>query len=180
MGLCRLSGLRIFRTETAQPLMKRAIYPGTFDPVTYGHIDVLTRACRIFDEVIIAVVANNQKGPLFSPEERVELIEENIQDIPNAKLETFDGLAVDYARSKEAVALVRGMRAVSDFDYEFQMAQMNRHLDDELETIFLMPSPEYFFTSSTLVKQVFKYTDRDTRFVPPNVHAALKKRYNIA
>ncbi|MEM7671776.1 MAG: pantetheine-phosphate adenylyltransferase [Verrucomicrobiota bacterium] len=159
--------------------MKRAIYPGTFDPITYGHIDVLKRACRIFDEVIIAVVANRQKGPLFTPEERVGLIAENIGNIPNARLETFDGLAVDYARSKGAVALVRGMRAVSDFDYEFQMAQMNRHLDEELETIFLMPSPEYFFTSSTLVKQVFKYTDRDTRFVPPNVHAALKKRYNI-
>lgn len=159
--------------------MKRAIYPGTFDPVTYGHLDVLKRACRIFDEVIIAVAANQQKGPLFTPEERVELIKENIEDISNAKLETFRGLVVDYARTQGAVALVRGMRAVSDFDYEFQMAQMNRHLDAELETIFLMPSPEYFFTSSTLVKQVFKFTDRDTQFVPPNVHAALKERYNI-
>lgn len=159
--------------------MKRAIYPGTFDPVTYGHLDVLKRACNIFDEVIIAVVANYGKDPLFTVEERTSLIQDNIQGIENARLDTFSGLAVDYARAKDAVALVRGMRAVSDFEYEFQMAQMNRHLDDELETIFLMPSQEYFFTSSSLVKQVFKYTDRDTRFVPPNVHAALKKRYNI-
>ena len=156
--------------------MKRAIYPGSFDPITYGHLDVLSRAVRMFDEVVIAVANNQGKTQLFTVEERLQLIQENIEDIPNTRVESFSGLVVDYARRVGAVALVRGMRAVSDFEYEFQMAQMNRHLDADIETIFLMPSPEYFFTSSTLVKQVFQYTDRDTHFVPPSVHAALKER----
>ncbi len=155
----------------------RALYPGTFDPVTLGHLDVLRRATRIFDELIIAVAANQTKGPIFSLETRQRLIEENIRDLPNVKVTTFKGLLVDYAAEVGAVALIRGLRAVSDFEYEFQMAQMNRNLDDQIETVYLMPSEKYFYTSSNLVKQVYRYADRRIGLVPDNVHAALIAHY---
>lgn len=157
--------------------MKIAIYPGSFDPITNGHLDVINRGRHIFDKVIIAVARNNSKQPLFTSEERVELIKENIKDRPNLEVIAFDGLIVDLARKLNAVALIRGLRAVSDFEHEFQMAQMNRHLDDQIETIFLMPNERYFFTSSNLVKQVFQFTDREKHLIPANVHHALSLKF---
>ncbi|MBN38333.1 MAG: pantetheine-phosphate adenylyltransferase [Opitutae bacterium] len=155
--------------------MSIALYPGTFDPVTNGHLDVLSRACRLFDEVIVAVSAENSpKQTAFDLETRVALVRENLESHANAKVESFGGLLVDYARKKSASVLVRGLRAVSDFEYEFQMAQMNRHLDSELETIFLMPNEKYFYTSSQLIKQVHLYGDRETNLVPRNVLDALR------
>jgi pantetheine-phosphate adenylyltransferase len=156
--------------------MRIGVYPGSFDPITNGHIDVINRARNIFDKVIVAVARNAAKEPLFSSDERVRLIEENMQDRPNISVIAFDGLIVDLAKQTKAVALIRGLRAVSDFEHEFQMAQMNRHLDETIETIFLVPNEQYFFTSSNLVKQVFKFTDRERRLIPPNVHAALSAK----
>lgn len=153
--------------------MSLAIYPGTFDPITNGHLDVLERAARFFDQVVIGVVANRSKTSLFSVETRVELIRESIHGMPNVSVETFNGLVVEFARKRGASALIRGIRAVSDFEYEFQMAQMNRHLDEEIETLFLMPNEKYFFTSSTIIKQVALYSEKDTQLVPPHVHRAL-------
>lgn len=156
--------------------MRTAVYPGTFDPVTNGHLDVIERAAHIFDKVIMAVAHNERKKPLFTLEERVSLIEENIRTIPNATVSAFDGLTVDFAKSVGAVAVIRGLRAVSDFEYEFQMAQMNRQLDGDIETIFLMPNQEYFYTSSQLIKLVSKYTtDRIKQFVPENVLKRLEE-----
>lgn len=157
--------------------MRRALYPGTFDPVTSGHLDILRRACRLFDEVLVAVAPNPNKSPVFSHQERIQMIEENIGDL-NARVVPFDGLVVDFAKKCDAIALIRGLRAVSDFEFEFQMTQMNRDLDPEVETIFLMPSGRYFFTSSTLMKQVSYYdASRIEKFIPPNVAAALKARF---
>ena len=157
--------------------MKTAIYPGSFDPITNGHLDVINRARQIFDKVVIAVARNPVKTPLFTAEERQGLIEENIKDPSGIQVVAFDGLIVDLAKQLNAVALIRGLRAVSDFEHEFQMAQMNRHLDETIETIFLMPNERYFFTSSSLVKQVFQFTDREKHLVPANVQTALSKRF---
>ena len=156
--------------------MITAIYPGTFDPITNGHLDVLARACRLFDKVIVAVASDNSsKQVTFSLDERVRLIQENISDSSQVSVESFSGLLVDYARKTQSSVIVRGLRAVSDFEYEFQMGQMNRHLDSELETIFLMPNEKYFFTSSNLIKQVHLHGGRETNgLVPPNVLAALR------
>ncbi len=158
--------------------MRKALYPGTFDPITFGHLDVARRACQLFDEVVLAVAQNDSKSPWFTPQERVELIRENLAELPNASVCLLEGLTVDFAGKIGACALIRGLRAVSDFDFEFQMAQMNRHLDESVETIFLMPSQKYFYTSSTLVKQVcgVKDTDKITRFIPQNVIEAVRKK----
>jgi pantetheine-phosphate adenylyltransferase len=158
--------------------MKLAIYPGTFDPVTYGHLDILRRACRLFDAVVLAIAANEEKDPLFTVEERLALIEPHLQSLKKVRMEQLEGLTVDFAKKHGAVALIRGLRAVSDFEYEFQMAQMNRHLDDSIETIFLMPSHTFFYTSSQIVKKVCQVdSGRLKKFVPPNVLKALKKKY---
>jgi pantetheine-phosphate adenylyltransferase len=157
--------------------MRLAIYPGTFDPVTYGHLDVIERGSRLFDRVIVALARNTGKSPVFSLEERRALVEENTGKWPRVSVEVLDGLTVDFARKVGAVALIRGLRAVSDFEYEFQMAQMNRHLDEGIETIFLMPNQEYFYTSSNLIKQIATITnERLAPFVPPNVLRALADR----
>ncbi|MEK9784350.1 MAG: pantetheine-phosphate adenylyltransferase [Opitutales bacterium] len=157
--------------------MAIALYPGTFDPVTLGHLDVLSRASRLFEKVIVAVASGNSaKSTMFSPKERVKMVRENIADFPNVTVELFDGLLVEHARQRGATVLVRGLRVISDFEYEFQMAQMNRHLDSSLETIFLMPSQKYFFTSSQLIKQVHRYGGQETGLVPENVRLALKER----
>jgi len=158
--------------------MGLAIYAGTFDPLTNGHLDVLYRAARIFDTVIIAVAQNQSKVPLFSVHERVEFIREACAGNEQILVDTFNGLLVDYAKERGATALIRGLRVVSDFDYEFQMTQMNRDLQPDMETIFFMPSQEYTFTSSTLVKQVARFDpERVANYVPLNVAAALKKRF---
>lgn len=160
--------------------MKRAIYAGTFDPITRGHLDVLDRALQLFDEIIVAVAPNAAKGPIFTMAERLELIRGNIAADVAVSAEELTGLTVDFALAKGAVAIIRGLRAVSDFEYEFQMAQMNRHLDSSIETIFLMPSAEFFYTSSNLVKQVARLdTARISRFVPDNVMAALEKKFPV-
>lgn len=156
-----------------------AIYPGTFDPVTYGHLDVLERACRLFDEVIVAIAVNANKQPIFSQKERKALIEANVKKMPQVKVEMFDGLTIDFAEKLKACAIIRGLRAVSDFEYEFQMAQMNRHMDNEIETIFLMPSQAHFYTSSKLIKSVSQFSVEDVAaFVPKNVKEALEKHFN--
>ena len=156
--------------------MVDAIYPGTFDPVTYGHLDVLSRASKLFDRIIVAVSSgNSSKNTAFDLETRVSLVQENLGKFENVSVESFNGLLVDYAKKIGATVLIRGLRAVSDFEYEFQMAQMNRHLDSGIETIFLMPNEKYFYTSSQLIKQVHLYGDRETSLVPPNVLAALRK-----
>lgn len=155
--------------------MSTAIYPGTFDPVTNGHLDVLKRAAKMFSQVIVAVSADNsEKKTAFDCSTRVRLLIENIKDYANVEVEPFNGLLVDYAQRRGAGVVVRGLRAVSDFEYEFQMAQMNRYLDSDLETIFLMPNEKYFYTSSSLIKQVHLYGNRDTNLVPDNVCAALR------
>ena len=157
--------------------MITAIYPGTFDPITNGHLDVLARASRLFGKVIVAVASgNSSKKVTFSLDDRVRLIQENILDTPQVSVDSFSGLLVDYARKTESSVIVRGLRAVSDFEYEFQMGQMNRHLDSKLETIFLMPNEKYFFTSSNLIKQVHLNGGRETNgLVPPNVLVALRQ-----
>lgn len=156
--------------------MAIALYPGTFDPVTNGHLDVLSRACLLFEEVIVAVSSgNNSKNTLLDVEDRVRLVRENLLSHSNVSVESFNGLLVDYALRKGASVVVRGLRAVSDFEYEFQMAQMNRHLDSRIETIFLMPNEKYFYTSSQLIKQVHLYGNRETDLVPHNVLSVLRK-----
>lgn len=157
--------------------MRTALYPGTFDPVTLGHLDVLHRASRIFDKVILAVAPNEPKKPALSFDLRVRLIQENLDGHANIEIQSFDGLVVEFAKEIGAVALIRGLRAVSDFEYELQMAQMNRNLDDEIETLFLMPNEAYTFVSSRLIKQVAAYGGDVSKFVPPNVFKALKKKY---
>jgi len=160
--------------------MSMAVYAGTFDPVTYGHLDVLHRAAKIFDTVIIAVAPNTGKNPMFTVEERMDMIREACAGDKNILVETLDGLLVDYAKARGATVLIRGLRVISDFEYEFQMTQMNRELQPSLETLFFMPSQKYAFTSSTIVKQVARYdTDRIANHVPPCVAAALKKRFSL-
>ena len=155
-----------------------AVYPGTFDPVTNGHLDVLQRACRLFDEVIVAIAVNANKHPIFSQSQRRSLVETNVKNLPNVRIEMFDGLTVNFAKKRKACAIIRGLRAVSDFEYEFQMAQMNRHLDDDIETIFLMPSQDHFYTSSKLIKSVSEFSIEDVAvFVPENVKEALRKHF---
>lgn len=157
--------------------MRKAIYPGTFDPITNGHIDVIQRASNLFDSITVAVAKNSNKNPMFDEATRVQLIQENFKDSSNIEVIAFDGLIVDLARKLGAVALIRGLRVASDFEYEFQMAQMNRHLNQTIETVYLMPTEEHFFTSSNLIKQVFKFTDRERQLIPENVHQALVNYY---
>ena len=159
--------------------MRLCIYPGTFDPITYGHLDVLERATRLFDQVLVSVAHNPDKSPLFSAEQRLELIRPNIARFGNVSATTFGGLLVDFARDQHAIAIIRGLRALSDFESEFNMALMNRHLRPDIETIYVMPNEDYSYTSSNLVKQVSKYGGDVSKFVPANVVAALRTAYQL-
>jgi pantetheine-phosphate adenylyltransferase len=160
--------------------MRRAIYPGSFDPITNGHLDVLQRAAGLFDELIVAVARDNAKQSLFSIEERVSLLQDATEHLPNLRVMPFDGLLVDFARQQKAMALVRGLRAVSDFEFEFQLALMNRKLEPNLETMFLMPREELTYISSRLVKEIARLGGNVNQFVPPHVVAALKAKLNKA
>ena len=155
--------------------MKHCIYPGSFDPVTNGHLDVLERASRLFDRVTVAVALSTTKTALFSAEQRVGFIRANVTKLANVEVVSFDGLLVEFARKQKANAIIRGLRALSDFEFEFNMALMNRHLEPKVETIFVMPNEAYSYTSSSLVKQIAKLGGDVSKFVPPNVAAALKK-----
>jgi len=157
--------------------MRHCLYPGTFDPITYGHLDVLARAARLFDRVTVAVAADTGKSPLFSTAERVEMVRPNVAQYPNVDVTSFSGLLVEFAMQQEATAIIRGIRAVSDFEFEFNLALMNRHLQPKIETIFVMPNEQFSYTSSTLVKQVAKLGGDVTHFVPPNVGAALRDAF---
>lgn len=156
--------------------MKLAIYPGSFDPVTNGHLDVIERAVKLFDEVIVAVAANSQKQPLFPVDERLRLLAETTGHMPRVRLARMDGLLVEFARKQGAGAIIRGLRAVSDFEFEFQMALMNRKLEGAVETIFLMPKEEYTYLSSRIIKEIARLGGDVHSFVPPCVTAALLSR----
>jgi pantetheine-phosphate adenylyltransferase len=153
------------------------IYPGTFDPVTFGHIDVLSRAVRLFDVVTVAIADSAGKKPLFTPKQRLEMILPNVARFPNVKVTTFTGLLVEFAVEQKADAIIRGLRALSDFEFEFNMALMNRHLQPRIEAIFVMPNEQFSYTSSSLVKQVARFGGQVDKFVPPNVARALKKAF---
>jgi len=152
---------------------KIAIYPGSFDPITLGHIDIIKRASMLFDEVIVAVARNITKKPLFTEEEREAMIRESVKEIPHVSVDSFQSLLVDYAQSKKAVAIIRGLRAVSDFDYEFQMALVNRKMDENLITVFMMTHDQYSYLNSSIVKELARYGGRLDYFVPPHVEEKL-------
>jgi pantetheine-phosphate adenylyltransferase len=158
--------------------MRTAIYPGSFDPLTNGHLDVVQRAAKLFDCVIVAVAENEGKHPLFTKTERAALVKEAVAHLPNVQTDTFDGLLVEYVAARKAGAIVRGLRAVSDFEFEFQLALMNRKLDEKIETIFMMPKDTYTFLSSRIVKEIARLGGDVTQFVPPNVQAALLEKIN--
>ncbi len=159
--------------------MKTGIYPGTFDPITNGHLDLVQRGLRIFEEIIIAVAPSPKKQPLFTLEERMSLIRESVKEYQNVRVEAFNGLLVDYAKSRGGVAIIRGLRAVSDFEYELQMALMNRRLDMTVETVFMMPSEEYSFLTSTIVKEAASFGGSVKGLVPPVVEKALNEKFRV-
>ncbi|HTL71892.1 MAG TPA: pantetheine-phosphate adenylyltransferase [bacterium] len=158
--------------------MRIAIYPGSFDPLTNGHLDVVQRAAKLFDRVIVAVAQNDSKHPLFTLTERVALAKKAVAHLPNVETDSFDGLLVEYVAARKARAIVRGLRAVSDFEFEFQLALMNRKLDENIETIFMMPKDTYTFLSSRIVKEIARLGGDVRAFVPPNVQTALQKKLN--
>uniref|UniRef100_A0A7C3YP33 Phosphopantetheine adenylyltransferase n=1 Tax=candidate division WOR-3 bacterium TaxID=2052148 RepID=A0A7C3YP33_UNCW3 len=157
--------------------MKRVVYPGSFDPITNGHLDIIRRARQLFDLVIIGVAEREEKRPLFSLKERVDLVKEVVKDWDNVEVYPFSSLLVDFVREKKAIAIIRGIRAVADFDYEFQMALTNRKIAPEIETIFLLPSQEFIFLSASLVKEIAKMGGCVKNFVPQPVAEALRKKF---
>lgn len=159
--------------------MPIAIYPGSFDPVTNGHLDIISRAARIFDRVIVAVGRQANKKPLFSTEERVEMLRAVTADLPNVEVDSFDGLLVRYVRRRGANIIVRGLRAISDFDYEFQLTLTTKKLDNGIETLFMMTSSEYSFLSSSIVKEVASYGGCIRGMVPEVVEAKLREKYRV-
>jgi len=156
--------------------MKIAIYPGTFDPVTNGHIDILERALKLFDKVIITIARNTAKNPLFTEEERITLLRQVTKHFKNVEVDSFEGLLVEYVEKRGAISVVRGLRAMTDFEYELQMALMNRKLDETMETIFLMPNEKYTYLSSNFVREIARLGGDVSKFVPPVVLKALRQK----
>ncbi len=157
---------------------KLAIYPGTFDPITNGHLDIIQRAVNLFDRVIVGVTTNPAKTPLFSADERVEMIQKSVSNMASVAVEHFDGLLMNYAKKKEADVIVRGLRAITDFEFEFQMALVNRRLAEHIVTVFLMPNEKYTYLNSTIVKEVAKFGGDVSSFVPKDVDERLRKKFN--
>lgn len=158
--------------------LKIAVYPGSFDPITFGHLDIIDRALKIFDGVVVAVARNSEKNSLFSVKERLALLSQVLVDRPQASVDTFDGLLVDFVRKREATVIIRGLRAVSDFEFEFQLAQMNRSITKDVETLFMMTSVPYSYLSSSIVKEVSSLNGPVDKLVPPLVKAALDAKFN--
>jgi len=158
--------------------MKKVIYPGTFDPVTNGHLDIVSRASELFDEVVVTVAINPKKTSLFTVEERVEMLTESLKNHKNVVVDSFDGLIVDHARQVGAIGIIRGLRAISDFEYEFQMALMNRKLAKEITTILLMPHARYTYLNSTIIRNLAQFNANITEFVPPIVAQKLLEKSN--
>ncbi len=154
-----------------------AVYPGSFDPLTNGHVDIILRGAHIFDKIVVALLVNVDKNPLFSLEERVEITRQVFQEYPNVEVDTFDGLLVDYAKRRDISVIVRGLRAISDFEYELQMALMNRRLSPDTETVFMMPAEQYTYVSSRLVKEVFALGGSVSGLVPELVEERLKEQH---
>lgn len=158
------------------PAQRIAVCPGSFDPITNGHLDVIQRAARLFDRVVVAIAASEAKSPLFNLAERIDLVRQSVMHLPNVDAEDFSGLLVDYVARRGAQVVIRGLRAVSDFEFEFQLALMNRKLNEEVETLFMMPRETYTFLSSRLVKEIARLGGDVTEFVPPPVLTALRNR----
>ena len=156
--------------------MHIAVYPGSFDPLTNGHVDIISRGARLFDRIIVAILVNAEKAPLFTMEERVEIARAVFRDQPNVEIDTFDGLLVDYVERRKAQVIVRGLRAVSDFEFEFQMALMNQRLSPKIDTVFMMPAEQYTYISSRLIKEVFSLGGRVHGLVPELVEARLREK----
>jgi pantetheine-phosphate adenylyltransferase len=154
-----------------------AVYPGSFDPLTNGHVDIIMRGARLFDRIIVAILVNAEKAPLFSMPERVEIAREVFGSYPNVEIDTFDGLLVDYVERRGAQVIVRGLRAVSDFEYEFQMALMNHRLNGQIDTVFMMPAEQYTYISSRMIKEVFSLGGRVDGLVPETVEDRLKVKF---
>lgn len=157
--------------------IRRAIYPGTFDPITNGHLDIIERAIDLFDEIIVAVARNSAKTPMFSEEERLDMIRESLAGYPTVSVDLLKGLTVDYAMAKDSRAIIRGLRAVTDFEYEFQIALMNRKLAPSVSTVFLMPHERYTYLSSSIIREVARHEQDISEFVPPAVSQRLKSRF---
>jgi pantetheine-phosphate adenylyltransferase len=159
--------------------MKRIVYPGTFDPIHNGHLDIARKAAELFDELILVVAVNQEKSPLFNDKERVELIKESLSDVKNVRVDTFNGLVVDFVRSTESIAIIRGLRHVSDFEFEFQMAMMNFNLNSNIKSLFMMPDEKYIHLNSTVIKDVARLGGDISDYVPKCVQDALYKQYNV-
>ena len=164
----------------AKPPCRIAVYPGSFDPLTNGHVDIIQRGARLFDRIVIAILINIGKSPLFTIEERVQIARDVFREQPSVEVDTFDGLLVDYARHREASVIVRGLRAFSDFEYELQMALMNRRLGPDLETVFMMPAEAYTYVSARLVKEVFALGGSIDGLVPEVVEARLRRKQRVS
>jgi len=158
--------------------MRRAIYPGTFDPFTYGHLDIVQRAVSLFDEVIVTIALNSAKAPLFNTDERMEMLLESLSSFASVRIDSFRGLLVSYAKKEKANVIIRGLRMISDFEFEFQMALMNRKLEEEITTVFLMPDEKYTYLSSSIVREIAQLGGDCSPFVPPHIEKKLKKKYS--
>ena len=163
-------------TPPGAPSGRLAIVPGSFDPLTNGHVDIILRSARLFERIVVAVLVNAEKKPLFTSDERVAIIRDVFKEYPNIEVDSFDGLLVEYARQQRASAIVRGLRAVSDFEYEFQMALMNHHLEPTLETVFVMPAEQYTYLSSRLIREVFQLGGEVRGLVPPAVERWMRTK----